>query len=150
IARGNGIGYAGRAAIFAGFAGAATLLPWMISLYESSGTFMYPILGEGYQNLGPVYRFFSWHAFWHNVLTPAQVHFVIGIVLIISGAVVLIVKSKRQTRWLIASIAVSMTASMLLIIYSAGGGFESFRYVQPVCVSFGIVALLMLINEDVF
>jgi hypothetical protein len=149
IARGHGIRYAARTTIFAGFAGAATLLPWMISLYLSSRTLMYPILGQGYNALGPVYSFFSWHALWHNILTLAQVHFVIGIVLIISGAIVLIAKSKRQTRWLITSIAVSMTASMLLIIYSAGGGFESFRYVQPVCVSFGIVALVMFINEDI-
>src|SRR5262249_37296711 len=130
IARGHGIRYAARAAIFASLCGAATLLPWMISLYESSGTFLYPILGEGYQNLGPIYRFFSWDALWHNILTPAQAHFVIGIILIISGAVVLIVESKRETRWLITSTAVSMTACMLLIIYAAGGGFESFRYVQ--------------------
>src|SRR5262249_37734187 len=149
IARGHGIRYAALAAIFAGFAGAATLLPWMISLYTSSGTLMYPVLGQGYNALGPVYQFFSWHALWHNILTLPQAHFVIGIVLIVSGASVLIVKSKQQTRWLITSIAVSMTASMLLIIYSAGGGFESFRYIQPICVSFGIVALLMFIKEDV-
>ena len=149
IAPGHSIRHAARAAIFAGFAAAATLLPWMISLYSSSGTLMYPILGEGYNTLGPVYRFFNWHALWHNILTLAQVHFVIGIILIISGAIVLIVKSKREMRWLITSIAVSMTACMFLIIYSAGGGFESFRYVQPVCVSFGIVALVRFINEDI-
>jgi hypothetical protein len=150
IARRQGIPYTARAAILASLCGPATLLPWMIPLYESSGTFMYPILGEGYQNLGPVYRFFSWHALWHNILTLAQAHFVIGIILIISGAVVLIVESnKRETRWLVTSTAVSMTACMLLIIYSAGGGFESFRYVQPVCVSFGIVLLIRFINEDI-
>src|SRR5262249_2239286 len=94
-------------------------------------------------------RFFSWHALWHNILTLAQAHFVIGIILIISGAVVLIVKSKRESRWLITSIVLSMTACMFLIIYAAGGGFETFRYVQPICVSFGIVALVMFRYEDV-
>jgi lysylphosphatidylglycerol synthetase-like protein (DUF2156 family) len=110
---------------------------------------MFPILGEGYHTLGPAYRFFSWQALWHNILTPAQFHFVIGIILIISGAVVLIIESKRETRWLIASTAISMTACILLIIYAAGGGFESLRYAQPVCVSFGIVTLVSLVNEGV-
>ena len=149
IARGHGIRYAARAASFVGFAGAATLSPWMISLYASSRTLMYPILGEGYHTLGPVYRFFDWHALWHNILTLAQAHFIIGIVLIISGAIVLTIKSKRETRWLIISTAVSMTACMLLIIYAAGGGFESLRYAQPVCVSFGIVALVRFMHEDI-
>src|SRR5262249_35472077 len=81
--------------------------------------------------------------------TIAQVHFVMGIVLIISGAVVLIVRSKQESRWLITSTAVCMTACMLLIIYSASGGFETFRYVQPLCASFGIVALVRFIREDI-
>jgi hypothetical protein len=147
IARGHGIRYAARAAILASSCGAATLLPWMISLYQSSGTFMYPILGEGYHILGPAYRFFSSDALWHTVRT--QTHFAFGILLILSGAIILVSKSKEDLRWLIASTAAGMFSCMLLIIYATAGGGESFRYTLPICASFGIVALVKIMDEKV-
>jgi len=147
VARRHGIRYTTGATVRAAFAGVATLLPWMIALDFSSGTFMFPILGDGYYTLGAIYRFFSWDALWHTART--QTHFIFGNLLVILAGLVLVLKCEQQTRWLIAAIAAATFSCILLIIYATGGGGESFRYTLPICASFGIVALVKIANGNV-
>jgi hypothetical protein len=112
------------------------LLPWMISMYQSSGTLLYPILGKGYH--GSVYGTFlspsSDLTFFKAIqILIATITWVYFVALIVLGFACLASLSKRvERRGLIPSLIISAGLGTLIITLSIGGDPNGFdRYPFP-------------------
>jgi hypothetical protein len=119
--------------------GALMLLPWMIDLYQSSGTLFYPVLGKGFHATqygyfyGATENFLSKEVIWANlstVISPlGKSVFSISILLLL----VLLFHIYRDSAQLhlLTFAAMPLIASILncLVVGFALGGYGAYRYV---------------------
>lgn len=126
----------GRGAVLgeAALVGGLTLLllaPWMISLYRSNGTPLYPVLGRGFH--GSAYGGF-WTPFAGlalgrvvDLLRPQLLDLKVT-PLIILGAGALVRSDLGARRWLLVGWALAAAASSLVMALTLGGDLGRYRY----------------------
>lgn len=133
------------------------LLPWMISMYQSSGTFLWPLLGKGYH--GSAYE---WHLSSYSGLTIFKlVKIIINaisridfLVLLLLGFFIL----KRQGNKLfcresIFSLLLSVGLGKIILSLGTGGyGIDrySVSFVMPTLIILMIIALGGIEKENSF
>jgi hypothetical protein len=120
----------GEAALVAGLT-LLFLAPWMVSLYQSNGTPLYPLLGRGFH--GSAYG-----TYWAPgvsltlssaiaLLQPALLDLK-ATPLIILGVGALLRSDLGARRWVLVGWAVAATVSLLSIPLALGGALETYRY----------------------
>ncbi|MEG4457860.1 hypothetical protein [Microcoleus sp. N9_A1] len=128
--------------LLAGILTLLLLLPWMISMYQSSGTLLYPLLGKGYH--GSAYG-----TYLHKNFTLVQALKVsIGSVINVYGVSVGLLGFAilRWRNWTIsgreAPLSFLISAAVVMpIIGLSTGGTDSYRYGFPV-ISAAIIVLM--------
>ncbi|AFY79446.1 MAG: hypothetical protein IGR93_13165 [Hydrococcus sp. C42_A2020_068] len=112
------------------------LLPWMISMYQSSGTLLYPLLGKGYH--GSVYGTYlspsSELTFSSSIQIIIRLIFwIYFFVFIVLGLLCfLFLPQFVNKRGLIPSLIISVGLGTIVVTLSAGGSSSSFyRYPFP-------------------
>ncbi len=107
------------------------LAPWMVSLYRSNGTLLYPLLGRGFR--GSVYG-----SYWAPatsltlgsalaMLRPTLLDLK-AIPLVILGAGALLRSDIGERRWVLVGWAVAAAISLLVMPWALSGALESYRY----------------------
>ena len=123
--------------------------PWMISMYHSSGTFLYPILGKGYHGIS--YGNFLSHYFSFDFYSFIRLFFELYtslsllIPLVILVIVVLFFKIRQKE--LLLFFLSSAILGVIALIYATGGYslyYYIFSFVLPV-----VMCCLIMINKDV-
>ncbi|QWE10871.1 hypothetical protein [Polynucleobacter sp. es-EL-1] len=132
------------------------LLPWMIDLFQSSGSFFYPLLGKGFHAAqygyfhGATENFFSRRTIYSNiaaVFSPlGKSVFSISILLLLF-LLLQLYRSRYQSRLIIFA-ALPLFSSILncLIVGYAIGGYGAYRYVYFV----GLASLIISIIASSF
>ncbi|AFY79445.1 MAG: hypothetical protein IGR93_13160 [Hydrococcus sp. C42_A2020_068] len=125
------------------------LLPWMISLYQSSGTLLYPLLGKGYHGsvydekyILPYSELLSFKMLFEVFKTAIDVDY-IALVLLIISYVGLQLWRKPESKERAASVALTISACLgaAIVLLSTGG--RSSRYTFPFV--FAAIAVLTVI-----
>ena len=104
---------------------AAFLLPWMISMYQSSGTLLYPVLGKGYH--GTAYGTFLGYA--GGMTTERTTHILTYhfsrpcvVLLVWLSFVIFKFRSTRSSRrGAYISVSISAILGMIIVLMAAGG-----------------------------
>jgi hypothetical protein len=126
-----------------------TLLPWMISMFESCGTLFYPFLGRGYYGTG--YGTYAGHFFTFDLYSfirlGVELFVSLGLFLplIILGYVSF--KNKNENRRELLYILAGCLLGIAAIIYGVGAyalSYYTFSFVLPTVLILAISA----INED--
>ena len=122
----------------------AFLLPWMISEYESSGTFLYPILGKGFHcsNYGD-------SSYYHGAFFPALVTILKATVMrlyLVSvaalGALCFIIRPRKvMGREALFSFVIACLVGTPILAVAVGGGAGFERYPIPY-INIAIVLLM--------
>lgn len=121
------------------------VLPWMVSMYKSSGTLLYPILGNGYHGIS--YGTFLSHYFSFDVYSFARLFFelygALGLLVpaLMVGGMFILFKVKDKNRFL-AALCVALTG-VLVLIYTTGGYslyYYSFAFLMPTVI-FCLIAI---------
>lgn len=130
--------------ILAGILTFLLLLPWMISMYQSSGTLLYPLLGKGYH--GSAYG-----NYLHKDLTLVKaIKITIGSVINVYGISLLLLGFaifRRRTgpisgREATLSLLISAGLGIPILAWSTGG-VESYRYSFPF-ISTALIVLMII------
>ncbi len=124
----------------------AFLLPWMLSMYASSGTLLYPIFGKGYQ--GTAYGDFK-HIITFDLYSLLRLCFVIFeslitlVPLIVIGFVIYGLMASKERNFLLLIFSSSFFGVLALIVLLGGYSlyYYSFPYLLP-SIMFAIVLLL--------
>jgi hypothetical protein len=134
------------------FGGLLMLLPWMIDLYHSSGSFFYPILGKGFHATqygyfhGATENFLSRGAILSDlaaIISPlGKSVFSISILLLLV-LLFYLYRDRTQSRLLILA-AMPLIASILncLVVGYAIGGYGAYRYVYFVGLASLVISVI--------
>ena len=115
------------------------LMPWMISMYQSSGTLLYPLLGKGYHSsvynkdyLSPSNDLLTINGLSSVLLSISNVYF---ISLLLTVAFYLKFKpwkpSQKDKRSTLFSLIISSFLGTIIIVLVTGGYSKSLRYYFP-------------------
>lgn len=140
--------------------GVLFLLPWMLDLYQSSGSFFYPLLGKGFHATqygyfyGATENFFSKEHIWVNlgaVISPLGKSIFIISILLLLVLLFHIYRDRTQLHLLIFA-AMPLIASILncLVVGFALGGYGAYRYVYfvgLVSLVISVMAASLLVNK---
>lgn len=139
----------GKECIFASILASLFLLPWMLAMKHSSGTFFYPFLGKGYE--GSAYGTFLSHYFEFNAYGFMRLgsEIVLGLGLfmpfVFLFAIWLRVKASNNKNYAVLSL-LSVLIGILAMIYGIGGYslyHYSFAYLLPAI----LFSLILLFSE---
>ncbi len=141
----------GKEFIFASILFFLFLLPWMISVKHSSGTFFYPFFGKGYE--GSVYGTFLSHYFEFNLYgfmrLGSEIIFGLGLFMPFIFLVIFWLKAKAGNNKNYAVLSLlSALIGILAMIYGIGGYslyHYTFAYLLPV-ILFSIALLFLESN----
>jgi hypothetical protein len=136
--------------------GVLFLLPWMLDLYQSSGSFFYPLLGKGFHATqygyfyGAAENFFSKEVIWANlgtVISPLGKSIFSISILLLLVLLFHIYRDRAQSHLLIFA-AMPLIASILncLVVGFALGGYGAYRYVYFV----GLASLVISVMSTIF
>jgi len=130
------------------------LLPWMLSLYESSGTLLYPILGTGFDEYNYGSYLHDMHAGQYTLrdrLTIIYLTFLsrdIYLLLIMLGVVAfLLVKPRRRATAHVFAVGVLISSIIFLLLYDLTKLPSMNRYIYGVVYTALVVTILELLAE---
>lgn len=127
------------------------ILPWSISLYQSSGTLLYPILGKGFH--GSVYggsvkiptseipQGLAIKLKLYAILTIFYVLTVLGIRFFIIG-----LRKKQMVREATLSICLGAVIGAAIVVFSTGGS-DAYRYSAPLLVVVFVILLSVFMEN---
>lgn len=125
------------------------LTPWAISMYHSSGTLFYPLLGRGYHGIS--YGTFLSHYFSFDFYSFIRLSFELygGLSLLIPAGILggVIFYFKVHERRTLLVLLCSALLGVLALIYATGGYslyYYSFSFMMPV-----VLFCLIMINDNV-
>ncbi|MGL5064465.1 MAG: hypothetical protein ACRC62_31135 [Microcoleus sp.] len=129
------------------------VLPWSISLYQSSGTLLYPILGKGFH--GSVYGGsvkLANSEILPKVVTKLRLYVILTIIYIAAALVIRLgiigLKKKPIVREAALSIFISSVLGTLAIAFATGSA-DNYRYSYPqLLVMFGLFILIIVENIE--
>jgi hypothetical protein len=130
------------AALAAGAATVLLLLPWMISVLESSGTLLYPIFGKGFY--GGVYDVFAWAEGTFEVPLAARAAALArhGVVLL-PVLVLLAAADDRRPRRAATALATGAVATLVALVLmgdpSLNRGIERYAYPANLAATLGLL-----------
>lgn len=127
------------------------ILPWSISMYQSSGTLLYPILGRGFHGFvyggsvklpnSEINPALAVKIKLYAILTVVYVPTLLGIRFWIIG-----VRKKPIFREATLSIFISVVTSASILAFSTGGS-DVFRYSLPLLVVMFLILILVILEN---
>lgn len=126
------------------------LLPWMLSMYQSSGTLLYPLLGKGYHGSAYGTYLSSWlgmsfggvmKIFWFSLYNS---YLFLFILITLIGIVTLIIHPRqRDDRGAFLSLLISSGSGVLILLFATGGR-DFIRFSFPFIYSTIIISMIKL------
>lgn len=130
---------------------AVFILPWSISMYQSSGTLLYPILGKGFHGSvyggsvkmpnSEIFRYPAIRLKLYAILAILYVPTILGIRFFIVG-----LRKKKIVREATLSIGLSAVTGAAIVVFSTGGSDVN-RYSYPLLVVLSLIFILVFMEN---